>query len=87
MLPEETASCSVGLFSQYVSRGVSYTHEGPAVQGGRQYSHRLGWYLGFWFSNVSDYFGSNALSAAAGLAVWPIARRRRTRAPTGTIWD
>ena len=54
--PVEPLSCYLGLYSQYVSRGVSYTHEGPAVQGGCQYSHPTGWYVGLWVTNVSNSF-------------------------------
>jgi len=54
--PVDPLSCYLGLYSQYVSRGISYTHEGPAVQGGCQYSHPAGWYLGLWLSNVSNSF-------------------------------
>ena len=47
-------SSSVGLYSQYVSRGVSYTSERPALQATTQYTFPSGWYLGFWVSNVSN---------------------------------
>jgi uncharacterized protein (TIGR02001 family) len=45
---------SVGVYSQYVSRGVSYTSERPALQATTQYTFPSGWYLGFWVSNVSN---------------------------------
>ena len=47
-------SSSVGLYSQYVSRGVSYTSERPALQATTQYTFPSGGYLGFWVSNVSN---------------------------------
>jgi uncharacterized protein (TIGR02001 family) len=61
MVPAPPAAASpwswnIGLYSQYVSRGLSYTHERPAVQGGGQYSDPSGWYLGLWITNVSDAF-------------------------------
>jgi uncharacterized protein (TIGR02001 family) len=52
--PPSPWSGSLGLYSQYVSRGISYTHEGPALQGSAQYSDPAGWYAGFWVSNVSS---------------------------------
>jgi len=47
-------SSSVGLYSQYVSRGVSYTSERLALQATTQYTFPSGGYLGFWVSNVSN---------------------------------
>lgn len=44
---------NVGLFSQYVFRGLSQTNEDPAIQGGLDYSHSSGLYAGTWASNVS----------------------------------
>jgi uncharacterized protein (TIGR02001 family) len=40
------------LTSDYVFRGVSQTQGGPAIQGGIDYSHASGFYLGTWASNV-----------------------------------
>lgn len=57
-----TVSANVGLFSQYVFRGISYTQEKPAVQGGFDIAHQSGLYAGVWGTNVSDA----ALNNAAG---------------------
>lgn len=48
-----TFTGNVGLFSQYVFRGISQTNEDPALQGGFDYSHESGFYLGTWASNIS----------------------------------
>ncbi|AOF82790.1 hypothetical protein BSY238_1686 [Methyloversatilis sp. RAC08] len=48
-----TFTGNVGLFSQYVFRGISQTNEDPALQGGFDYSHASGFYLGTWASNIS----------------------------------
>ena len=58
---------SVGLYSQYVFRGLTQTNEEPALQGGFDYAHSSGFYLGVWGSNVSwlkenATTGSNAVS-------------------------
>lgn len=53
-------SANVGLFSQYTFRGVSYTQEKPALQGGFDLAHRSGMYLGVWGTNVSDAALNNA---------------------------
>ncbi len=48
-----TLSANVSLTSDYVFRGVSQTQGKPAIQGGFDYSHSSGLYLGTWGSNVS----------------------------------
>lgn len=48
-----TFTGNVGLFSQYVFRGISQTNEDPALQGGFDYSHASGFYIGTWASNIS----------------------------------
>lgn len=58
--PSYTISANVGVFSQYVFRGISYTQEKPAVQGGFDLAHESGLYLGVWGTNVSDLALSNA---------------------------
>ena len=45
-------SANVTLTSDYVYRGISQTNEGPALQGGFDYSHESGFYLGVWASNL-----------------------------------
>jgi len=51
--PDWTGTANVGLFSQYVFRGLTQTNEKPAVQGGFDLSHKSGFYVGTWASNVS----------------------------------
>jgi uncharacterized protein (TIGR02001 family) len=51
--PDWTFTGNVGLFSQYVFRGVSQTNEKPALQGGFDLGHKSGFYAGLWGSNVS----------------------------------
>lgn len=48
-----TFTANVGLFSQYIFRGISQTNEDPALQGGFDYAHSSGLYVGTWASNVS----------------------------------
>jgi len=53
-------SANVGLYSNYVFRGISQTGGDPAIQGGLDYTHSSGFYLGTWASNVGwieDYQG------------------------------
>jgi uncharacterized protein (TIGR02001 family) len=51
--PDWTFASNIGLFSQYVFRGISQTNEKPAVQGGFDLSHKSGFYVGTWASNIS----------------------------------
>ncbi|MDP2247331.1 MAG: TorF family putative porin [Nitrosomonadales bacterium] len=46
-------SYNVGLYSQYIFRGLTQTREDPALQGGVDYSHDSGFYVGMWGSNIS----------------------------------
>lgn len=49
-----TFSANVGLFSQYVFRGITYTNEQAALQGGFDYAHSSGFYAGVWGSSVDQ---------------------------------
>jgi uncharacterized protein (TIGR02001 family) len=48
-----TLTGNVGLFSQYIFRGLTQTNREPAIQGGFDYSHSSGFYVGTWASNIS----------------------------------
>lgn len=48
-----TFSSNIGFFSDYTFRGISYTKERGAVQGGFDYAHSSGLYAGVWASNVN----------------------------------
>ena len=51
--PDWTFTSNIGLFSQYVFRGITQTNEKPAVQGGFDLAHKSGFYVGTWASNIS----------------------------------
>jgi uncharacterized protein (TIGR02001 family) len=51
--PEHLLTGNVGLFSQYIYRGITQTNEKAALQGGFDYAHSSGLYAGIWGSNVS----------------------------------
>src|SRR5512145_3104795 len=51
--PEHTVTANVGLFSEYIFRGIAQTAGKPAVQGGFDYAHSSGVYAGVWGSNIS----------------------------------
>ena len=48
-----TFTGNVGLYSQYIFRGLTQTNRDPALQGGFDYSHSSGLYAGTWASNIS----------------------------------
>ena len=50
--PDYTLSYNVGVTSDYRFRGISQTSRDPAVQGGADFAHKSGLYLGVWGSTV-----------------------------------
>lgn len=55
-----TLTGNFGVFTDYRFRGISQTFKRPAVQGGIDYSHSSGFYLGNWNSSVSGLSYANA---------------------------
>jgi uncharacterized protein (TIGR02001 family) len=54
----EDIGANVGLASDYMFRGVSQTDNQMALQGGFDWAHASGFYVGTWASNVdSNFFG------------------------------
>ena len=51
--PDLTVAYNVGLYSQYIFRGMTQTNHKPALQGGVDLTHSSGLYLGIWGSNIS----------------------------------
>jgi len=49
-----TLTYNLGLYSSYMFRGVDLS-DGPAVQGGIDWAHSSGFYLGTWWSNIDPY--------------------------------
>jgi len=48
-----TVTYNIGLFSQYIFRGLTQTDNKLAIQGGVDYAHSSGLYVGTWASNIS----------------------------------
>jgi uncharacterized protein (TIGR02001 family) len=60
--PESTLAFNAGLTTDYRFRGISQTSFDPALQVGVDFTHKDGFYLGAWGSNVSwikDYVGAS----------------------------
>jgi uncharacterized protein (TIGR02001 family) len=55
--PEHTIAGNMTLATSYRFRGIDQTFGEPAIQGGIDYSHSSGIYLGNWNSNVSSGAG------------------------------
>jgi uncharacterized protein (TIGR02001 family) len=65
--PEHTVTGNLGVFSQYIFRGLTQTAKKPALQGGFDYSHSSGFYAGTWGSNVS-WLKENLTTAAGAIS-------------------
>jgi uncharacterized protein (TIGR02001 family) len=48
-----TFTANLGVYSQYIFRGLTQTNRKPALQGGLDYSHSSGFYIGTWMTNIS----------------------------------
>ncbi|HRE15933.1 MAG TPA: TorF family putative porin [Rhodocyclaceae bacterium] len=48
-----TFTGNVGIVTDYLFRGISQSHGQPAIQGGFDYSHSSGFYVGIWASSIS----------------------------------
>ena len=62
-----TLTGNVGLYSQYIFRGLTQTDRSPALQGGFDYAHASGFYAGTWASNISWLQDSGGYSAGGSL--------------------
>ena len=60
-------SGNLGLTSDYRFRGVSQTQNAPAVQGGIDYNHKSGFYVGNWNSSVSSQMYTNGAGVESDL--------------------
>lgn len=50
--PEYTYSFNVGAVTDYRYRGISQSRLKPAIQGGADFSHKSGFYIGTWASSI-----------------------------------
>ena len=60
-----TLTANVGIYSQYIFRGLTQTDAKPAFQGGFDFAHESGFYLGTWGSNISWLEDSGACSGCS----------------------
>jgi uncharacterized protein (TIGR02001 family) len=73
--PAPTASpitANITITNDYRYRGISQSNFLPAIQGGFDYAHESGFYIGNWNSSISwlsDYYGNGGGGAQSGLNV------------------
>ncbi len=64
--PESTISYNVGVVSEYRYRGMGQTKGDPALQGGVDFAHASGFYVGAWGSTIKwieEYATHNSYTA------------------------
>ena len=77
---------NVGVVSEYRYRGLSQTDGEPAVQGGVDYAHSSGFYVGTWATNISwikDTGTANGVEAKANVEVDLYGGYKGTAGPIG----
>jgi len=62
-----TFTGNVGIYSQYIFRGLTQTDRRPAFQGGFDVAHTSGFYAGTWGSNISWLRDAGVVAHGAGL--------------------
>lgn len=81
-----TFSYNIGLFNQYIFRGLTQTNRKPAVQGGVDYSHASGLYAGAWASNIS-WLSDGGNYQSSGLELDVYGGYRNTIGSSGIGYD
>jgi uncharacterized protein (TIGR02001 family) len=65
-------TANITITNDYRYRGISQSNFLPAIQGGFDYAHESGFYIGNWNSSISwlsDYYGNGGGGAQSGLNV------------------
>jgi len=65
-------TANVTVVNNYMYRGISQSNFKPAIQGGFDYAHESGFYIGNWNSSISwisDSYGANGSAPVTGKAV------------------
>jgi len=68
MAEESPFSANVSMTSNYLYRGISQTGNKPALQGGFDYAHESGLYVGVWGSSIS-WLGDFGIASNAGTEI------------------
>jgi uncharacterized protein (TIGR02001 family) len=65
-------SANIGVTSNYVWRGITQTDDEAAVQGGLDFAHDSGFYVGTWASNVDFGDGDRGSEFGTGQTEWDV---------------
>lgn len=65
-LAEESLTANAAITSDYVFRGETRSDDSPAIQGGIDYIHDLGFYAGAWASTVDETSKNNSSNNGGG---------------------
>jgi uncharacterized protein (TIGR02001 family) len=65
--PDYTLSFNAGVVSDYRYRGISQSRMDPAVQGGLDFAHKSGFYLGAWGSTIKWIKDSGIATTKGGV--------------------
>ena len=68
--PDYTLSFNAGVVSDYRYRGISQTRLKPAAQGGLDFAHKSGFYLGAWASTIKWIEDSGATDGKVELDLY-----------------
>jgi uncharacterized protein (TIGR02001 family) len=68
--PDYTLSFNAGVVTDYRYRGISQTRLKPAVQGGLDFAHKSGFYLGAWASTIKWIEDSGATDGKVELDLY-----------------
>ncbi len=68
--PDYTLSFNAGVVTDYRYRGISQSRLKPAVQGGLDYAHKSGFYLGAWASTIKWIEDSGATDGKVELDLY-----------------
>lgn len=63
-------SANISIVTDYAFRGYSQTDQRPALQGGLDYEHDSGFYIGLWGSNISWLSDAGADSSSLEINVY-----------------
>src|SRR5437868_12923348 len=67
-----TITGNFGIYSQYIFRGLTQTDRKPAFQGGFDFAHASGFYLGTWGSNISWLHDLGTVVSHGGSLEWDL---------------
>ena len=68
--PDYTLAYNIGVVTDYRYRGITQSRFDPALQGGVDFTHKSGFYLGAWASNIKWIRDAGATDGSAELDLY-----------------